>query len=282
MADDRRVLVTGASSGIGRATALLLDRSGFTVHAGVMSAAEADALRGAASERMRPVTIDVTDAASIATAVEEVSSEVAEHGLTGLVNNAGIAAVGPLEYLAIDRIRKVFEVNVFGLLAVTQAFAPLIRRGDGRVVNISSVGAWISLPYVSPINASKAAVESFNDALRMELAPFGIEVIAVEPGSIRTPGSEGMDKAGEQAIATLPEPGREQYGTRMRGFVQAMSRMELKGSPPEVVAKTVLTALSDPSPRTRYPSGSNARLLSWLGRLVPNPLLDRLRARLFR
>lgn len=161
-------LVTGASSGIGQATALLLDRSGFTVYAGVMSDAEAEELRAAASERLRPVTIDVTDRSSIGAATEQASAEVGERGLARLVNNAGIAAAGPLEYVDLDRIRSVFEVNVFGLPAVTQAFAPLLRQGRGRVVNVSSVGAWISLPFVSPINASKAAVASFNDALLLD------------------------------------------------------------------------------------------------------------------
>jgi len=275
------VLVTGCGSGIGRAAALLLDRSGCDVYAGVMSEAEEGDLRAAGSERIRPLILDVTDSSSVEAAAGRVAGEVGERGLTGLVNNAGIAAAGPLEHVPIERLRSVFDVNVFGLLAVTQAFLPLLRSGGGRIVNVSSVGAWISLPFVSPINASKAAVKSFDDALRMELAPHGIDVVAIEPGSIRTAGSEGMVAMGDDAIAALPEAGRERYGERMRAFVAAMSKSELKGSPPDTVAETILAALTVRRPRTRYPTGSNARLLTWLGRLVPNPALDRLRDRLF-
>ena len=277
-----RVLVTGASSGIGKATALALDRAGMTVFAAVRTPDDAEAASAGASERLRPVMLDVTDASSIAAASEQVGGLVGEAGLTGLVNNAGIAAVGPLEYLPLARLRTVLEVNVIGVVAVTQAFLPLLRRGVGRIVNVSSVGAWISLPYVSPINASKAAVEKLNDALRMELEPFGLRVIAVEPGSIRTPGSEGLEAMAERAIASLPDEGRDRYGAALDRFVRAMSRQELQGSPPEAVAAAVLTALTAREPRTRYSAGARARTLSWLGRLLPNPALDALRRSLFR
>ncbi len=275
-------MVTGASSGIGRATALLLDRSGFEVFAGVLDEGEAAALQAAGSDRLTAVTLDVTDADSVAAAARRIEDEVGDQGLAGLVNNAGIAAIGPLEHLPVDRIRAVFEVNVFGVIAVTQAFAELLRQGRGRVVNISSVGAWIAMPWISPINASKAAVASFSDAMRIELGPSGIDVIAVEPGSIRTPGSEGMEAMASKALEGLPAAGRERYETTMRDFIKAMSASESKGSPPEVVAEAVRTALVARAPRTRYPAGANARRLSWLGRLLPNPALDRLRAALFR
>src|SRR5205809_5130593 len=167
----RNVLITGASTGIGRACAIALDRSGFRVFAGVRKAADGDALRSE-SPRIEPVIIDVTDQATIDAAAKQIDE------LYGLVNNAGITVAGPVEYLPVDDVRRQFEVNVFGHLAVTQAFLPLIRKARGaRIVFMSSVGGRVpSSPFLSPYNASKHALESFGDALRVELAPWDIRV----------------------------------------------------------------------------------------------------------
>jgi NAD(P)-dependent dehydrogenase (short-subunit alcohol dehydrogenase family) len=154
---------TGASSGIGAACALHLDRLGYLLFAGVRKKEDGDALKRQASERLRIVFIDVVDATSIAAAAETVEAAVAGAGLSGLVNNAGIAVAGPLEFLPVDDLRKQFEVNVIGPIAVTQAFLPLLRRGHGRIVNMGSIGGRWATPFAGPYSASKFALEAFND-----------------------------------------------------------------------------------------------------------------------
>jgi NAD(P)-dependent dehydrogenase (short-subunit alcohol dehydrogenase family) len=180
------VVVTGTSTGIGRATALHLDRLGYRVFAGVRRAEDAVRLRSEGSERLAPVLLDVTDIGSIEAAAKTVSAEVGERGLAGLVNNAGIVTGGPLEFVPLDELRRQLEVNTVGPVAVIQHFLPLVRRGRGRVVFVSSIGGRFSQPIVGPYCASKFALEALADALRMEVAPSGIHVSLVEPGAVKT------------------------------------------------------------------------------------------------
>jgi NAD(P)-dependent dehydrogenase (short-subunit alcohol dehydrogenase family) len=175
------VLVTGASSGIGEATASHLASLGFRVFAGVRKDEDAERLR----ERVTPVKLDVVDEESIATARREVE-EAAPDGLAGLVNNAGVSVSGPVEFIPLEELRRQLEVNVIGQVAVTQAFLPAIRRARGRIVNVSSVGGRVALPLMSPYNASKFALEAVSDSLRREVRQFGVHVAVVEPGAIRT------------------------------------------------------------------------------------------------
>ena len=170
----RSVVITGASTGIGEACALELDRGGFRVFAGVRSEVAGEKLKAQASSRLTPVMIDVTDAASIAAAAEAVGRTLGDAGLAGLVNNAGIAVAGPLEAVPIEALRQQFEVNVIGQVAVTQVFLPLLRKARGRVVNISSINGGLSLPYMGAYSASKFAMEAVTDALRVELRTWGI------------------------------------------------------------------------------------------------------------
>ncbi|MDP3209060.1 MAG: SDR family NAD(P)-dependent oxidoreductase, partial [Rhodoglobus sp.] len=179
------VLVTGASTGIGRATALLLHERGFTVYAGVRRPEDGASLRAAASDRLVPLIIDVTDPEAIAAAAGEITR--AGVALVGLVNNAGIAAAAPLEFVPLADFRHQLEVNVVGQLAVTQAMLPLLREDRGRIVNITSVAGLFAGPMLGPYHASKWALEAMTDTMRMELAPWGIRVSAVEPGQIATP-----------------------------------------------------------------------------------------------
>ena len=182
------VVVTGASSGIGRATALHLDRQGYKVFAGVRKQADAESLEKEGSERLTPVTIDVAEQDSIEAAHMEVQDAVADRGLAGLVNNAGIATAGPVEHLPVDEFQKVIDVNLVGQYAVTQAFLPLLRRGDGTIVFITSIGGRVASPFFSPYNAAKFGLEGMADSLRRELKPWkGMDVVVVEPGSIATP-----------------------------------------------------------------------------------------------
>ena len=161
------VVITGASTGIGKACALELDRRGFRVFAGVRSESAAQELQAQASARLTPVRIDVTDAASIAAAAETIARSVGDAGLAGLVNNAGIAVSGPLEIVPIDALRRQLEVNVIGPVAVTRSLLPLLRKARGRVVNMSSISGGVAAPYLGPYSASKFAMEAITDTLRL-------------------------------------------------------------------------------------------------------------------
>jgi NAD(P)-dependent dehydrogenase (short-subunit alcohol dehydrogenase family) len=278
--DIKTVLITGASSGIGHATALLLARSGFLVFAAVRRPSDAERLHHEGGEQVIPVELDVTDDASIHTAVERVRMHLNGRGLDGLVNNAGIGIVAPLEYIRADVLRKQFEVNVFGQIAVTQAFLPLIRQARGRIVNMGSVGSHIAFPFGGVLCATKSAFRSLNDALRMELHPFGIRVSMIEPASIRTPATDKTLGDPEGAIRQLPAEGIARYGEMLRTFFKRSYEREEHGSSPEVVAKAVRRALTDARPRVRYPVGKDSTLLTTMPRLLPDGLLDRIRYRL--
>ena len=182
----RAAVVTGSSTGIGRASALALARDGFRVFAGVRKAADGEALVAAAEGELEPLSLDVADGDAIAAAAERVR-EATEGRLAGLVNNAGVAVPGPVEGVDLDELRRQLEINVVAQVAVTQAFLPQLRSARGRVVFMSSVGGRMAFPYLSPYNASKHALEAIGDSLRQEVGPFGVGVAIVEPGSVATP-----------------------------------------------------------------------------------------------
>jgi len=275
------VVITGASSGIGRACALALDRAGFLVFAGVRRAEDAASLQGDASSRLAPILLDVTDETSLASAVFTVREALGGNGLTGLVNNAGVGLLGPLECLPLDDIRRQFEINVFGQIAVTQAFLPLLRTAGGRIINMGSVGGRFALPFGGPLCASKSAFASLTDSLRLELCPWGIHACLIEPASIATPAVDKVGAQSESMLENLSPQGRERYGALVRGFVKRAVRREQKGSPPEAVAKVVVDALTAKKPKARYPVGADARLILTLAHWLPEPMLDRVRLRLF-
>jgi NAD(P)-dependent dehydrogenase (short-subunit alcohol dehydrogenase family) len=278
---DQAVVITGASSGIGRACALLLAREGFQVFAGVRRPEDGDKLAAEAGHRLIPLIIDVTDIASITAAVKDVTVRLQGRGLGGLVNIAGIGVSGPLEYVTTAEVLRIFQVNVFGQLAVTQAFMPLIRKARGRIVNMSSVGAHLALPFGGVLTASKGAMGLMSDALRMELRPFGIRVCVVEPGAIRTPAVEKTLGDVEGVIRLLPTEGARWYGDMLRAFTKRAYDTELNGSPPEVVARAVHHALTAARPRIRYTVGKGAKLLTIMPRLLPDRFLDIIRTRIF-
>ncbi len=265
----KTVVITGASTGIGRACALDLDRRGFGVFATVRQAADGAALAMQASAHLRTLYLDVTDEASIRQAAAEVAAAVGEAGLHGLVNNAGVAEPGPLEFLPLDRLRRQFEVNVTGQVAVTQAFLPLLRRARGRIVNVGSIGGRSVLPFAGAYCASKYALEAVTDALRMELQPAGVEVVIVEPGGVATP---IWDKALDEA---LPPEVEAVYGPALAAMKNAVAKVSTEGVPAEAVARVVHAALTARRPRTRYLVGRMAYL-----RLLLQKLPDRLRDRL--
>lgn len=272
------VVITGTSSGIGRASALRMARAGFRVFAGVRAERDARSLR-AEHDGIVPIEIDVSDAPSIAAAARRLEAETA--GLDGLVNNAGIGLSAPMEYVALDVVRRQFEVNVFGQLAVTQALLPLIRRARGRIVNMGSVGGHIAIPFGGVLCGCKSALRAMNDALRLELRPFGIRVCLIEPGAIATPAVDKTLGDVERTLEELPPEGRARYAVMLREFTRRAYEREQHGSPPEVVAEAVHHALTAARPDSHYLVGKDARLLATLPRLLPDRWLDQLRIRLF-
>jgi len=186
MENNKAIVITGASTGIGKACALHLDKLGFKIYAGVRKQIDGDALKRESSDRLTPLFIDVTNSESIASAVSLVAKETAGE-VFGLVNNAGIGRSGVLEVLPVAEIRKLMEVNVIGLMAVTQAFIPMLRKAKGRIINIGSTSSFLAFAGASAYSASKFAVRAITDSLRLELKPFGISVVLVAPGAIETP-----------------------------------------------------------------------------------------------
>jgi len=275
----RSVVITGCSSGIGRATALRLARAGHRVFAGVRREADADALRGEGVPGLEPVLLDVTDAAQVGAAAKTVEAALEGNGLDGLVNNAGITTGGPLEHVDPGLVRRVLEVNAVGALAVTQAFLPLLRRARGRVVLLSSIGGRVALPVVWPYNASKFALEALGDALRGELAPFGVEVALVEPGAIQTAIFDKGRALADEILAAMPDEGRRRYEPMLQAVIEGFTRMEAGAGPPEKVSRAIERALLDRRPRTRTLVGADARGQAVLAALLPDRARDALLAR---
>jgi NAD(P)-dependent dehydrogenase (short-subunit alcohol dehydrogenase family) len=273
------VVVTGASSGIGEACALHLDRLGFRVFAGVLTAAEADAVARRTGGRVTPVVLDVTDAASIAAAAAVVARALGSAGLAGLVNNAGIAVAGPLELVPPAALRRQLEVNVVGPVSVTQAFAAMLRAGRGRVVNIGSILGRIALPFLGPYAASKFALEAISDALRVELRPSGVDVVVVEPARVATPIWQTSLAATLRALRPRWRDAERLYDLALLARHAAALGAPRGQLSPEAVARAVAHALTARRPRTRYLVGAEARVLAALGQWVPDRMRDRLVAR---
>lgn len=265
------VLITGVSTGIGfDATRHLVER-GYHVFGSVRKQADAERLARVFPSHFTPLLFDVTDKAAISRAVEQVEQQVGNRGLAALVNNSGISGGAPLMHVPLDEVRQMFEVNVFGLLQVTQAFLPLLgatpdrKHPPGRVINISSISGGLVFPFVGAYAASKYAVEALTDGLRRELAIFGIQVTGIEPGVIRTPmwekGSEPDTRFADTAYASMME--------KLRGMTAETAR---KGDPVEKVSRAIHRAITAPRPKTRYP----LTFLWPLSRVLGDRALDRL------
>jgi NAD(P)-dependent dehydrogenase (short-subunit alcohol dehydrogenase family) len=271
------VLITGASTGIGEATTLRLDRAGFRVFAGVRKAEDGERLRKAASsERLHVIEpLDVTDSGQVAAAAELVEKELGGDPLRGIVNNAGIGIGGPLEGLELDDFRRTIEVNTTGQLAVTKAFLPLLRRSKGRIVNMSSIGGRVAQPFAGPYIASKYALEAVTDVLRVELLEWDIDVIAIEPGTIATPIWEKSSQEAEKVLEGLSPELRDLYGKRLAKMAKVLERQNKRGVPPDKVAQAVEKALTSSRPRTRYLVG-DAHVLIALKTVLPTRVVDKL------
>lgn len=269
------VLVSGASTGIGRACVLELAGRGVRVFAGIRRSEDGDDLRAAGGDHVVPVLLDVTDAAAIAAAVEEIAAANGGRALSGLVNNAGIVVAGPLEFLPLDAWRRSFEANVVGLLALTQACLPLLRSGGGRIVNMSSISGRFASPLLGPYAASKFAVEALSDALRRELAPWGIPVALIQPGAVATPIWAKSSAAAQALLEGLPAEAHAYYGADIERSKGHALRAARTGIPAAAVALVVHEALTAARPRTRYLVGRDARIGAFMARWLPDRVLDR-------
>lgn len=273
--NDRTVVITGASTGIGEACALHLDSLGFSVFAGVRKQVDGEALTSKASPRLRPLILDVTDQQTILAAADSVKQQ-SPVGLAGLVNNAGIVVAAPLEFVPLDDLRRQFEVNVVGQIATTQAFLPLLRAARGRVVNIGSIGGRLSGPFVGPYSASKFAMEALTDSLRIELIPWGIEVSIIEPGNIATPIWDKSAASADQRRMEAPKEMESLYHEEIDAMYEYAKKQGDSGIPALEVAKVVAQALTARKPKTRYLVGSDAKLQAYIALRLPDRVRDSL------
>ncbi len=276
----RSILMTGCSTGIGRATALRLTGEGYRVFAGVRRPEDGDRLSRDAGVGLAPIALEVTDPESIERARSAVEEATAGAGLFALVNNAGISVGGPLELQAVDDLRRQLEVNAVGAMAVTRAFLPLLRRARGRVVNVSSGAGKLASPLLGAYCASKFALEALSDALRIELRRAGVWVVVVQPGLVRTP---FVDKGRRDAADWRQRWSAEDeayYGPPVDRYLEQIARLERVASEPEGVARVILRALEARRPRARYAAGSDVRMLLALRRWLPDRAVDALLARL--
>ncbi len=282
--DRGHVLITGASTGIGRACALHLARRGFTVIAGTRRESDGRNLVIASSDAVRSVLIDVTSGSSIAEAAESVRRIAGSSGLLGLVNNAGIGVIGPIECVSVEEWRRQFEVNLFGQVAVTQAMLPLLRDHventgtSSRVIMVGSGAGFFSLPILGPYSASKHAIEAVCDALRVELRDQNIQTSLLECGAIQSE----IWRKGDESAGVFPEgsPARQRYGRMIATVLKGASLMRSRAIPAERVARIVETCLTRRRAPTRVRVGLDAKLLGLGRRLIPDRWMDALLARI--
>jgi NAD(P)-dependent dehydrogenase (short-subunit alcohol dehydrogenase family) len=270
------VLLTGASRGIGRATALRLARAGWTVYATVRSAADGEDLAAeAASAAVHPLQLEVTSDEQIA-ALDEALPE----RLDAIVNNAGIVVSGPLETLSAADLREQFDVNVVGAVALTNLVLPRLRASRGRIVFVSSLSGVISTPMTGAYNASKFALEAIADAWRLELRPWGIKVILVEPAMTDTDLWRKAPETLEAEAAEMSAEHRELYAGHLDGMRKTVPRMQKMAKPVDTVAAAIEKALTAARPRARYPVGTDVRVQAALSGVTPDRVKDAAFARL--
>ncbi|BFU96607.1 MAG: Oxidoreductase, Glucose/ribitol dehydrogenase family [Nitrospira sp.] len=246
----------------------------MTVFAGVRSREAGEALRQQGGERLIPIPLDVTDPESIRQAETVVRETVGLAGVSGLVNNAGIAVGSPLEVIPIDALRRQLEVNVIGQVLITQAFLPLIRLARGRIVNMGSIAGRGTIPVMGPYSASKHALEALTDALRLELQPWGLHVSIIEPGAVATPIWEKSTKVGDEIAASAGPAALALYGELVARVKDRVAQSARRAISPDVVAHMVLHALTATKPKTRYLVGSDAKIRALMLRWLPDRAHD--------
>ncbi len=271
-------MLTGASGGIGTATVRQLDTLGFQVFAGVRTASDGERLRREISARVIPVLLDITDAASIASALEKVTQITESAGLAGLINNAGLIVEGPVELVPMAEVRKQFEVNVIGQIAVTQAFLPLLRKARGRIINIGAPTGRVSMPYLGVLSASKAALGFITDALRAELRPWGMQVSMIYPMAMQTKIFEKSAAAAQEARQQCPNQQQQLYAAGLAALNKAQTNQHMDD--PVLVARVIVQALTARKPKTRYSVGQGAGMIG-IVRFLPDRTRDNLLLSMF-
>jgi NAD(P)-dependent dehydrogenase (short-subunit alcohol dehydrogenase family) len=269
-------VVTGASSGVGRATARALAERGFHVLAGVRRPADGDEI---AAERLEPVILDITDAADVAAIADRVRDDGDARALGVLVNNAGIAVNAPVESIPMDAWRRQLEVNFFGQLALIQALLPALLASRGRIVNVSSIGGRVVAPTFGAYAASKFALEAMSDALRREVGRLGVRLIVVEPGTVATPIWEKGLVTADELAAGMPAEQRARYGDLTEAVRARAAQSERVGIDPAEVAAVIAGAIDARRPRARYLVGRDAKLMARMARVLPDRAMDWLIAR---
>lgn len=272
----RSILITGASTGIGEACALHLAARGWRVFAGVRREADGQALSAKSSGNVLPILLDVTRQEDIDAAVAHINGMVGDVGLHGLFNNAGIGVGGPLEFLPTGMILQQFQVNVFGAIAVTQAFLPLVRKARGRILFTSSNSGFWCEPFLSVYGGTKHALEAIGDSLRVELRPWGIHVALIEPGMVKTPIWDKARQAAGTASEILPAEALELYAAPLEALRKMVKETPAIAASPRRVALAVQHALESHRPRTRYRVGIDSRIQFHLRRLMTDRMRDRL------
>lgn len=279
------VLITGSSTGIGRATGLRLVRRGFGVIAGVRRQKDADALQnalGSSAPAFRSILLDVSDPAQIAAVPAKIRELTGGETLFGLVNNAGVVRVGPTEALSFGDWQQQYQTNFFGPAALTAALLPFLRNARGRIINVGSIGGRSSLPFMSAYTSSKFAMRGWTDALRLELLADGIQVSLVEPGAIATDLWEKGVGAGRQLQSGLPGALRERYGASVEAMLVASEQTSRRAISADVAAQVIERALTVNRPKTKYLVGLDARVQAALAWLLPDRILDAVVSRMLR
>ena len=271
------IFVTGASTGIGRATALALDKLGYPVFASVRKEKDGDDLRKAACGNLTPILMDVTDDKSIIRAKDEITDALGGKGLWGLVNNAGISFRAALEYVPMADFRRLYEANVFGLLAVTQAFLPLIRQTRGRIVNVSSMTSLWVTPFHGIYSSAKMAVNGISESLRMELEPLGVRVILMIYGGVKTELWDRVEKATADLACSFPPEFNKLYAARQKRAFEYFATAGRSGLLPAQAAEPMIHALTSPNPKQVYFAGPGAKPAKVLNKLLPDKTKDRLK-----
>jgi NAD(P)-dependent dehydrogenase (short-subunit alcohol dehydrogenase family) len=266
------VFVTGAGSGIGRVSAIALRKLGFTVFAGVLNETEKESLHDLMDASFIPLVVDITNPDSIRRAVEWMEQTINQNQLsfTGVANIAGIALGGPLEFLPPDLLRKAFEVNVIGQIAVIQSLLPLLRKSKGRIVNMGSIASLVSSDvFLGPYSMSKHALKAMNDCLLAELKPYGIQVSLIAPGAVATPIWERSIHQGRETFSKMPSQADQFYGESFNSFLGVLDGLGVKGIAPAKVAKAVVHAFTAKHPRRRYLIGPDAFIKVILSHIMP-------------
>jgi NAD(P)-dependent dehydrogenase (short-subunit alcohol dehydrogenase family) len=267
------IFITGASTGIGLASATMLSQLGFKVVAGVLPSEDTAALKSA---NVTVFPLDITKHDMVYDVAEKLKKQVGDKGLYGLFNNAGIAVSGPLEFLPMEEIHRVMDVNLFGHVAVTQALLPLIRQAKGRIVNTTSMLGRVTSAFSGPYCMSKYAMEAFSDALRQELLPLGVHVSIIEPGSITTPIWGKFKDQSTEMLDELPPEGRYLYAEKFKGSIDAGMKWASTGIPPSMVAKKVCHAFTAKKPKAAYIVGTDTHQALLAKRLLPRRWFDAL------